>query len=128
MINKVTLIGNLGKDPEIVELKSDQILANLIVATTQKKYNQTSNKHEYYTEWHKVVVFKQNASFAKTLKKGYLVYIEGRLQTRNWIDKNNNKRYSTEVCGNILKNLTHRTTQEYIEQKDIAEIDDKENI
>ncbi len=118
MVNKVTLIGNLGKDPEIVKLPSGQTISNLTIATTQKKYIQTLNKYEYYTEWHKIVVFKQNASFAKTLKKGYLIYVEGRLQTRNWIDKDGNKRNTTEICGNILKNLTHKTTRNYISEKD----------
>ena len=117
MVNKVQLIGNLGKDPETVELKSGKLITNLNLATTEKKFNKLTNSYDNYTEWHKIVVFDQNAMFAKQLKKGYMVYIEGRLQTRNWIDKQGNKRYTTEVCGFILKNLTHKTTQEYIDVK-----------
>ena len=117
MLNEVTLIGNLGNDPEVVELASGKIIANLNLATTEKKYNQKSNKYNSYTEWHKITVFDQNAIFSRKLKKGFMIYVKGKLQTRNWIDSNKNRRTATEVVGFNLKNLTHVTTQEYIKTK-----------
>ncbi len=122
MLNEVTLIGNLGNDPEIIELSSGKIIANLNLATTEKKYNQKTNKYNSYTEWHKITVFDQNAIFSRKLKKGFMIYVKGKLQTRNWIDSNKNRRTATEIVGFNLKNLTHATTQKYIEAKNNQEL------
>lgn len=91
-LNKVTLIGNLGADPEVRYTGSGQTVANFSIATTEKW--QGGEK----TEWHRVVVFGKQAETCKEyLSKGRQVYIEGRLQTRQWDDKTGNKRYTTEV-------------------------------
>lgn len=93
-LNKVTLIGNLGADPEVRFTGTGQPVANFNIATTEKW--QSGEK----TEWHRVVVFGKQAETCKTyLTKGRQIYVEGRLQTRQWDDKNGNKRYTTEVIA-----------------------------
>jgi single-strand DNA-binding protein len=93
-LNKVTLIGNLGADPEVRFTGSGQPVANFSIATTEKW--QGGEK----TEWHRVVVFGKQAENCKEyLSKGRQVYVEGRLQTRQWDDKTGNKRYTTEIIA-----------------------------
>ncbi len=93
-LNKVTLIGNLGADPEVRFTGTGQPVANFNIATTEKW--QSGEK----TEWHRVVVFGKQAETCKTyLSKGRQIYVEGRLQTRQWDDKSGNKRYTTEVIA-----------------------------
>lgn len=93
-LNKVILIGNLGADPEVRYTGSGQPVANFNIATTEKWQGGER------TEWHKVVVFGKQAENCKEyLSKGRQVYVEGRLQTRQWDDKNGNKRYTTEVIA-----------------------------
>jgi single-strand DNA-binding protein len=94
-LNKVILIGNLGADPEVRFTGSGQAVATLRIATTEVW--QGGNEK---TEWHRVVVFGKQAETCKNyLTKGRQVYVEGRLQTRQWDDKNGNKRYTTEVVA-----------------------------
>lgn len=96
-LNKVTLIGNLGKDPEIRYSKDNQPIANLTIATSEKWKDQ-SGQYQERTEWHRVVVFGNLADVvSKYLKKGSTVYFEGKLQTRKWQDKDGQDRYTTEV-------------------------------
>ncbi len=98
-VNKVILIGNLGKDPEIRSLPSGEKIANLTVATSEQWRDKASGERKEKTEWHRVVIFNENiAKVAENyLKKGAKVYIEGSLQTRKWTDNSGVEKYSTEV-------------------------------
>lgn len=101
-INKVILIGNLGKDPEVRRLDSGTAVANFPLATTEVFKDKNGQKVEQ-TEWHNIVLWRGQAEFAeKNLKKGYTVYIEGKLRTRSWEDKEKNKRYATEVVADSI--------------------------
>lgn len=98
-INKVTLVGNLGRDPETRNLRDGGIVTTLSVATSEDWKDRQSGERRSRTEWHKVVIF--NPGLAKIasdyLKKGSRVYLEGKLQTRKWTDSSGNDRYTTEV-------------------------------
>ncbi len=101
-VNKVILLGNLGKDPEIRTLESGTKLARISVATNDYFKNKSGETIER-TEWHNVILWRQRADIAeKFLQKGSQVYIEGRLQTRQWDDKDGNKRYTTEIIADVL--------------------------
>jgi len=103
-VNKVILIGNLGRDPEVRSTQNGQKIANLNVATSDSWFNKQTNTREERTEWHRVVIFGQQAETAeKYLKKGAKAYFEGRLQTRKWTDKDNQERYTTEI---VVDNFT----------------------
>lgn len=108
-VNKVILIGNLGKDPELRQTGSGSYVCNFSIATSEKwKNNETGNWDER-TEWHNIVVWgKQAENCNQYLSKGRPVYIEGRLQTRNWEDKEGKKRYTTEVVALTVKFLGSR--------------------
>jgi single-strand DNA-binding protein len=101
MLNKVLLIGNLGRDPEMRSLPSGQPVANFSLATTRKWKDRDGNRQEQ-TEWHNIVVFGKQAEIAgQYLTKGKQIYVEGRIQTRNW-EKDGVKHYRTEViCDNF---------------------------
>jgi single-strand DNA-binding protein len=101
-VNKVILIGRLGKDPEMRYTASGTAVANFSMATNHFTKDQSGNNSDT-TEWHQVVAFGRTAEVASEyLNKGKLVYIEGRLQTRSWDDQNGQKRYKTEVvCTNL---------------------------
>ena len=98
-INKVILVGNLGRDPEIRSMQNGGELVNLSIATSEQWRDKNSNEKKEKTEWHRVVIFNENlVRVAKDfLQKGKKVYIEGQLQTRKWQDQSGNDRYSTEV-------------------------------
>lgn len=98
-VNKVILIGNLGRDPEIRSLNSGERIANLNIATSETWRDKASGERKEKTEWHRVVIFNDNlASIAERyLKKGSKVYLEGALQTRKWTDKDGAEKYTTEV-------------------------------
>ncbi len=98
-LNKVTLIGNLGRDPEVRMLQSGDPVANLSVATSESWRDKASGERREKTEWHRVVIFNPNlAKVAEQyLKKGSKVYLEGQLQTRKWTDQSGQDRYTTEV-------------------------------
>ncbi len=102
-VNKVILVGNLGKDPEVKYTPSGAPVAKLSLATSYR-YKDKNEQWQEQTEWHNVVLWQRLAEIAgEYLKKGSKVYIEGRLQTRSWDDKNTNqKRYMTEVVANDL--------------------------
>jgi len=102
-VNKVTLLGRLGKDPELKYLPNGTAVANFSIATSLAWKDQTSNEQKEQTEWHKIVAWKKTSEIAaQYLKKGDQVYIEGRLQTRSWDDKDGVKRYTTEVVAENL--------------------------
>ena len=98
-LNRVTLIGNLGADPEIKALQSGAKLANLRIATTENWRDKTTGEKKERTEWHRVVVFNENLVkvIEQYVKKGAKLFIEGQLQTRKWQDQEGKDRYSTEV-------------------------------
>ena len=98
-VNKVILVGNLGKDPEIRTLTSGDRVANLTIATSETWRDRNSGERKEKTEWHRVVIFNDNlVKVAESyLKKGSSVYIEGSLQTRKWTDNSGVEKYSTEV-------------------------------
>jgi single-strand DNA-binding protein len=101
-LNKATIIGNLGKDPEIRSTGNSRV-ANFTVATTESWKDKNSGEKRERTEWHKVSVFGDGlvGVVEKYLRKGSKVYIEGQLQTRKWKDQNGNDRYTTEIVVNV---------------------------
>ncbi len=105
-LNKVMLIGNLGKDPEVRYTTSGTAVASFSVATTEK-YKNKSGEWEEKTEWHNVTLWARLAEIAgEYLSKGKTVYIEGRLQTRKWQDKEGKDRYTTEIVGEKMQMLS----------------------
>jgi len=108
-VNKVILVGNLGADPEMRYMPSGDPIANLRLATTDTYKDKTSGEKKENTEWHRVVMFNRLAEIAgQYLKKGSQIYIEGRLQTRKWTDKEGQERYTTEIVANEMKMLGKR--------------------
>jgi len=104
-VNKVILIGRLGSDPELRYTPNGDAVANFRVATNRVWKNQEGNQQER-TEWHRIVAWRKLAErCGEFLKKGSHVYIEGRLETRSWDDKNGNKRYVTEIIANQMQML-----------------------
>jgi single-strand DNA-binding protein len=102
-LNKVMLIGNLGKDPEVRYTTSGQAVASFSIATSEKFKNRNGEMEER-TEWHNVVLWGRQAEIAKDyLAKGKTVFIEGRLQTRKWQDKDGRDRYTTEIVGDRMQ-------------------------
>jgi single-strand DNA-binding protein len=108
-VNKVILIGNLGRDPEVRHLESGASVANFPIATTESYKDKNGNRQEQ-TEWHNIVLWRGLAEIAeKYLKKGSQVYIEGKLRSRSWEDKEGNTRYITEVVGDSMTMLGGRS-------------------
>ena len=111
-VNKVILIGNLGKDPEVRYLDNGVAVANLSLATSENYKNKDGEKVTQ-TEWHDIVLWRGLAEVAeKYLKKGSSVYIEGKLRTNKWVDKDDNTRYKTEVLADKLTMLGRSQNQE----------------
>ena len=111
-VNKVILIGNLGKDPELKFLQSGQPVANFPIATSEKWKDKSTGETKEQTEWHNIIMFGKLAEIAgQYLKKGSSVFVEGRLQTRKWQDKNGQDRYTTEIIANEMKMLGSRGDQ-----------------
>lgn len=105
-VNKVILVGNLGKDPEIRHTEGGVAVANFTVATSETFKDRTSGERKTQTEWHNVVLWRGLAEIAeKYLHKGNQVYIEGKLRTRSWQDKDGNTRYTTEIVGENMTML-----------------------
>ncbi len=108
-VNKVILIGNLGKDPEIRYMPSGAAAANCSIATSESWRDKTSGEMQEKTEWHNLVFFGRLAEIVgEYCKKGSKIYIEGRLQTRKWQDKSGNDRYTTEIVANEMQMLDSR--------------------
>jgi single-strand DNA-binding protein len=107
-VNKVILIGNLGADPEIRTAATGTVVGNLRIATTERQKDRDGNWNDH-TEWHRVVCFGRTAeNVGKFLQKGRQIYVEGRLQTRKWQDRDGNDRWSTEVVANEIRFLGSR--------------------
>ncbi len=107
-VNKVILVGNLGKDPEVRHLEGGAAVANFTLATTEVYKDKTGARQEQ-TEWHNIVVWRGLAEIAeKYLKKGTTIYVEGKLRTRSWDDKEGHKRYTTEIVGDTFTILSKK--------------------
>jgi len=108
-VNKVILVGNLGKDPEVRRMTSGEPVVNLSLATSESWRDKASGERKEKTEWHRVVIFNKNLADVaeKYLRKGSKVYVEGQLQTRKWTDKDGAEKYSTEV---VLQNFRGELT------------------
>lgn len=105
-INKVILVGNVGKDPEMKYTASGKAIANLTVATSESWNDKQTGEKVDKTEWHRIVAFERLAEIiGEYVKKGSQVYIEGKLQTRKWQDKDGNDRYSTEIIASQMQML-----------------------
>lgn len=105
-VNKVILVGNLGKDPEMRHMPNGDAVCNITVATSESWKDKATGDKKEVTEWHRVTMFRQLAEIAgKYLAKGSSVYIEGKLQTRKWQDKDGSDRYTTEIIGSEMKML-----------------------
>ena len=104
-VNKVILVGNLGKDPESRRMTSGELMVNLSVATSENWRDKASGERKEKTEWHRVVIWNENlAKVAEQyLRKGSKVYLEGQLSTRKWTDKEGAEKYSTEVVLNRFR-------------------------
>jgi single-strand DNA-binding protein len=108
-INKVILIGNLGADPEVRYMPQGGAVANMTLATSESWTDKNTNEKKEQTEWHRVVIYQRLAEIAgEYLRKGSKVYIEGKLKTRKWTDKDGVERYTTEIVANELQMLDGR--------------------
>ena len=123
MINKAVLVGRLGKDPEVRHTAGDAMVTSFSLATEEQWKDKNGEKVEK-TEWHRIVTFGKLAEIcAQYLVKGKLIFIEGRMQTRSWDDKEGNKRYTTEIVASNMKMLDSKGQgkepggdEEYVEQ------------
>jgi len=108
-VNKVILVGNLGKDPDMKYTASGAAIANITVATSESWTDKQTNEKVEKTEWHRVVFFRRLAEIVgEYLRKGSQVYIEGKLQTRKWQDQNGQDRYTTEIVASEMQMLGGR--------------------
>lgn len=108
MVNKVTLIGNLGKDPEVRRLESGAVVANFSIATSEN-YKDKAGEWQSQTEWHDIACWRSLAEKAEnSLKKGTMIYLEGKLTHRKWEDKEGNPRKTTEVVANYFRVLNRK--------------------
>lgn len=108
-VNRVILVGNLGKDPESRFMPNGDAVCNITVATSEQWKDKNSGEQKEATEWHRVIFFRRLAEVAgQYLKKGSQVYIEGKLKTRKWQDKDGQDRYTTEIHADEMKMLGKR--------------------
>ncbi len=108
MLNRVTLIGNLGRDPEVRRLENGTAVGKFTVATNES-YKDANGEYQQLTEWHDVVVWRNNAEYSeKFLKKGSMVFIEGKITHRKYTDKTGIERYSTEIVANTCRAFEKR--------------------
>ena len=122
-LNRATLIGNLGKDPETRYSSSGDAITNITLATTEVWKDKNGEKQEK-TEWHRVTFYRKLAEIAgEYLKKGRSVYVEGRLETRKWTDKNGVDRYTTEIIATDMKMLGSRSGSDSFDSSDRNESD-----
>ena len=108
-VNKVIIVGNLGRDPEVRYTPNGESITNVTIATTDTWKDKATGEKKEATEWHRVVFFGKLAEIAgQYLKKGRQVYVEGALRTRKWTDKEGQERYTTEIVANEMKMLGSR--------------------
>ncbi|EIJ71054.1 single-stranded DNA-binding protein [Pasteurella bettyae] len=111
-INKVIIVGHLGNDPEMRTMPNGDAVANISVATSESWNDRNTGERREVTEWHRIVFFRRQAEVAgEYLRKGSLVYVEGKLKTRKWQDQNGQDRYTTEIQGDVLQMLGARGQQ-----------------
>ena len=111
-VNKVILIGNLGADPEIRHLQNGASVANFRLATSETYKDKTTGEKREQTEWHNVVAWRGLAEITeKYVRKGSKIYVEGKLRTRQWQDKDNNTRYTTEIVADEITLLDRANTE-----------------
>lgn len=111
-VNKVIIVGNLGKDPETRYLPNGDAVCNITVATSESWKDKSTGEKKEITEWHRIVFFRRLAEIAgEYLKKGASVYIEGRIRTRKWQDKEGNDRYTTEIEATEMQMLGSRESR-----------------
>ena len=109
MVNKVILIGNVGIDPEVRTLESGVKVARVRLATTERLFDRQTNETKEHTEWHTITLWRGLADVVdRYVRKGSQIYVEGRLRTREWMDKDNNKRYTTEIMADTMNLLGRR--------------------
>lgn len=112
-INKVILVGRLGRDPEVRYTPDGTAIANFSIATSEEWKDKSTGEKKEKTEWHRIVAFRRLGEICgEYLSKGRQVYIEGRLQTRDWQDKDGNKRYTTEIVASQMQMLGSRESYE----------------
>ena len=105
-INKAIIVGSLGKDPEVRYMPDGSAVANFSIATSEDWKDKSTGEKKERTEWHRIVAFRKLGEICgEFLSKGKLVYIEGRIQTRSWDDKDGNKRYTTEIVASDMQML-----------------------
>lgn len=110
MVNKVILIGNVGLEPEITTISSGAKVARVRLATTERIFDRASNETKEHTEWHTITLWRGLADVVdRYVHKGSQIYVEGRLRTREWMDKDNNKRYTTEILADTMNLLGRRS-------------------
>lgn len=110
MVNKVILIGNVGLDPEVRTTEGGVKVARVRLATTERLFDRASNETKEHTEWHTITLWRGLADVVdRFVRKGSQIYIEGRLRTREWMDKDNNKRYTTEILADTMNLLGRRS-------------------
>ncbi|WP_295940563.1 single-stranded DNA-binding protein [uncultured Alistipes sp.] len=110
MVNKVILVGNVGIDPEVRTTESGVKVARVRLATTERMFDRQANETKEHTEWHTITLWRGLADVVdKYVRKGSQIYIEGRLRTREWMDKDQNKRYSTEILADVMNLLGRRS-------------------
>jgi len=126
-VNKVILVGNLGKDPEVRHLENGAVVANFPLATTESYKDKNGNRQDQ-TEWHNIVLWRGLAEIAeKWLKKGSSVYIEGKIRARKWEDKDGNTRYTTEILGDNMTMLGGKPVADNVEDVIIESPKDSDN-
>ena len=109
-VNKVILVGNLGKDPEVRYMTNGDAVANVSLATTESWKDKASGEKREVTEWHRIVFYRKLAEIVgQYLKKGSAVYLEGRIRTRKWTDKEGQERYTTEIEATEMQMLGGRS-------------------
>lgn len=110
-VNKVIIVGNLGRDPEVRHMPSGDAIANIVVATSYKSKDRVTGEHKELTEWHRISFFGRLAEIVgQYLKKGSPVYVEGRLQTRKYNDKDGVEKYATDIIAENMQMLGGRDT------------------
>ena len=110
MVNKVILVGNVGIDPEVRTTESGVKVARVRLATTERIYDRQTNESKELTEWHTITLWRALADVVdRYVKKGSQIYVEGRLRTREWTDKDNIKRYTTEILADEMKLLGRKS-------------------
>tara|TARA_B100001559_G_C16313942_1_gene535592 strand:- start:306 stop:725 length:420 start_codon:yes stop_codon:yes gene_type:complete len=127
-VNKVILVGNLGKDPEVRYLDSGVAVANFSLATTENYKNKQGEKVSQ-TEWHNIVLWRGLAEVAeKWLKKGSSVYIEGKIRTNKWEDKEGKTRYNTEILADNMTMLGNKTNSDDSDKNNSKSISEKKSV